>query len=69
MKLETIALALVVIYAVLWVGAAVTGLMAAVPFGFLGLIPLAIFLALLVEVIRQRRANKEDDYYSKNVDQ
>lgn len=68
MKLETIALALVVIFAALWLGTFLTGLIAAVPFGVLGLIPVAIVLALLVEVIRQRLANKEDDYYSKHVD-
>jgi hypothetical protein len=68
MKLETAALALVVIFAVLWLGTLVTGLLAAVPFGVIGLIPVAIVLALLVEVIRQRLANKEDDYYDKNVD-
>ena len=69
MKLDTIALALVVIFAVLWLVTFVTGLLAAIPFGILGLIPVAIVLALLVEVIRQRRANTEDDYYDKNVDQ
>ena len=69
MKLDTIALALVLIFAVLWLVTFVTGLLAAIPFGILGLIPVAIVLALLVEVIRQRRANTEDDYYDKNVDQ
>lgn len=69
MKLDTIALALVVIFAALWLVTFVTGLLAAIPFGVLGLIPVAILLALLVEVIRQRRANKEDDYYDKHVDQ
>ena len=69
MKLDTIALALVVIFAVLWLITFVTGLLAAIPFGVLGLIPVAILLALLVEIIRQRRANKEDDYYDKHVDQ
>ncbi|MBU1175458.1 MAG: hypothetical protein KKH72_08640 [Alphaproteobacteria bacterium] len=68
MKLDTVALALVVIFAVLWLATLVTGLLAAIPFGVVGLIPVAIVLALLVEIIRQRRANKEDDYYSKNVD-
>ena len=68
MKLDTIALALVVIFAALWLITFVTGLLAAIPFGVLGLIPVAILLALLVEVIRQRRANTEDDYYDKHVD-
>ena len=68
MKLDTIALALVAIFAVLWLVTFVTGLLAAIPFGVIGLIPVAIVLALLIEVIRQRRANTEDDYYDKNVD-
>ncbi len=68
MKLETIALALVVIFAILWLGTFLTGVIAVVPYGVLGLIPVAIILALLVEVIRQRLANKEDDYYAKHVD-
>lgn len=68
MKLETVALALVVIFGALWLFTFVTGLLIAIPFGVLGLVPIAIVLALLVEVIRQRLNNKEDDYYDKNVD-
>ena len=68
MKLDTIALALAVIFAILWLATLTTGLLASIPFGVLGLVPVAIVLALLVEIIRQRRANKEDDYYSKNID-
>ncbi len=68
MKLETLALALAVIFALLWLVSVTTGLVASVPFGWLGLIPIAIILALLVEIIRQRLANKEDDYYDRNVD-
>jgi uncharacterized membrane protein YesL len=68
MKIEILALALVVIFALLWLGTVLTGLIANVPYGVLGLIPAAILLALLVEVIRQRFANKEDDYYAKHVD-
>ena len=68
MKLDTVALALAIIFAVLWLGTFTTGLLAAIPYGVFGLIPVAIVLALLVEVIRQRLANKEDDYYDKHVD-
>lgn len=69
MKLEQIALVVVVAYGILWVGGAMTGLILAVPYGFLGLIPVAIFVGLLVAVIVQRLNNREDDYYDKNVDQ
>ena len=68
MKLETIALALVIIFAALWLITFVTGLLTAIPYGVIGLIPIAILLALLVEVIRQRLNNKEDDYYDKHID-
>ena len=69
MRLDAIALVIVVIFALLWLGVAVTGIIAAVPFGIFGLIPLAIILGLLVAVIYQRLHNAEDDYYDKNVDQ
>lgn len=68
MKLEIIALVLAVAFAGLWLIAFVTGVLAAIPFGIFGLVPVAILLALLVEVIRQRLANKEDDYYDKHVE-
>ena len=68
MRLDAIALVIVVIFALLWLGVAAAGIVAAVPFGVLGLIPLAIILGLLVTVIYQRLHNTEDDYYDKNVD-
>lgn len=69
MRLDTVALAIVIIFALLWLAVAITGLLAAVPFGALGLIPIAIVLGLLVAVVYQRRNNAEDDYYDKNIDQ
>lgn len=69
MKLEQIALVVVILYGLLWVGGVLTGLILAVPFGFIGLIPVAIFGGLLIAVIVQRLNNREDDYYDKNVDQ
>lgn len=69
MRLDAIALIIVVIFALLWLAVFVTGVLAAVPFGVLGLVPLAIILGLLVVVIYQRLNNAEDDYYDKNVDQ
>lgn len=69
MRLDTFALALVVVFALLWLVTAVTGLIVAVPFGLLGLIPIAVLLSLLAAVIHQRLHNKEDDYYDKHVDQ
>jgi len=45
------------------------GLIAAFPFGLLGFIPLAGVMILLYVVVRGQLTSKEDDYYSKNVDQ
>ncbi|WP_029040029.1 hypothetical protein [Cucumibacter marinus] len=68
MKLDTLVLAVIAIFAVLWVVTAVTGLLTAVPYGWLGLIPIALVVGLVVTVIYQRVTNKEDNYYTKNVD-
>lgn len=69
MRLDAIALIIVVIFALLWLAVAVTGIVAAVPFGVLGLVPVAVILGLLAVVIYQRLNNAEDDYYDKNIDQ
>ena len=68
MKLDQIALAMVIVFAVAWTLFAVTGLLVAVPFGILGLIPVAIIGGIIATIIIQRLNNKEDDYYDKNVD-
>ena len=68
MKLESIVLAVVIVAAVIYLGVWVTGLIAFVPFGWLGLIPLGMVVGLLAVVIWQRLTNKEDDYYDRNVD-
>ncbi|WP_404403864.1 hypothetical protein [Pelagibacterium halotolerans] len=68
MRLDTLALAIVVAFGALWLIVTMTGLIAAVPFGLLGLIPIAIVLGLLAVVIYQRVTNAEDNYYDKNVD-
>lgn len=69
MKLGNVALAAVILFGVLWLAGVLTGLIVAVPYGFIGLIPLAIVGGLLVTVIVQRLNNREDDYYDRNVDQ
>ena len=68
MKLENMVLAVVVVFAVLWLVAAVTGLIATVPYGWIGLVPIALVVGLIAAVVYQRLTNKEDDYYEKNVD-
>ncbi len=69
MRLDTVALIIVIIFAVLWLATAVTGILAALPYGIFLLVPLAVGLGLLGMVIYQRLTNKEDDYYDRNVDQ
>ncbi|MCD7061075.1 hypothetical protein [Pelagibacterium xiamenense] len=59
MRLDTLALAIVVAFGALWLIVTLTVLIAAMPFGLLG---------LLAVVIYQRITNAEDDYYDKNVD-
>ncbi len=52
-----------------YVAAIFLGLIAAFPFGILGFIPLVGVLILLYVVVREQLTSKEDDHYSKNVDQ
>lgn len=67
------AFALLIITAVFvvigYVWAIFMGMISAFPFGLLGLIPLTGILILLFVVVRGQLTSKEDDYYSKNVDQ
>lgn len=53
----------------IWGGAIVIGMIALMPYGLVGLIGLAGIAIMVFVVIRDRMTNKEDDYYSKNVDQ
>ncbi len=51
MKLDQLVLAIVAIFALIWIATLVTGLLTSVPFGVLGLIPVAIVLGILAVVI------------------
>ena len=44
------------------------GMIAALPYGLLGLVAIVGIGALLIKVLKERRANAEDDHYSKTVD-
>lgn len=68
MKLDQLVLAIIAVFAVIWLLTVVTGLLVSVPFGIIGLIPVAVIVGILAVVIYQRLTNKEDDYYTKNVD-
>ena len=56
------------IVALCYVVALLAGMVAAFPFGIIGLIAIVGIGALLMKVLRERRRNTEDDYYSKTVD-
>ena len=54
--------------AVCYLAAMLVGMVAAFPFGLIGLVAIVGVGALLIKVIKERRANVEDDHYSKTVD-
>ena len=44
------------------------GMIAAMPFGLIGLVAIIGIGVLLIKVVKERRANVEDEHYSKTVD-
>ncbi len=54
--------------AIVWLGAILTGLVLAWPYGIIGLVGITGIGLLLIKVLSDRLKNKEDDHYSKNVD-
>jgi predicted membrane protein len=66
--LEKVGYALLGVVCALYVVVMLVGLIAAFPWGIVGLIAIAGIGLLLIKVVRERVANAEDDYYSKNVD-
>lgn len=67
MNLSNIALCGVVFVAALYGLAIFLGLLAAWPWGLIGLVFIGIIGYLFFNVLAQRLSNKEDDYYEKNV--
>jgi hypothetical protein len=65
---EKIGYAILAVVAACWLAAIVYGVIAALPYGLVGLAAITGIGVLFIKVIRDRLANKEDDYYSKNVD-
>jgi len=59
---------LLIIVLLVWVGAILLGLISAFPAGLIGIIALIGFGILFIKVLRERLESKEDDYYSKNID-
>lgn len=56
------------VVAVCYLAAMFAGMVAAFPYGLVGFIAIVGIGALLIKVIRERRANAEDDHYSRTVD-
>ena len=52
----------------LWILAILVGSIAAFPMGLIGLLVLVAIGLLFVKVLKERLSNKEDQYYSKNVE-
>ncbi|RLD78057.1 MAG: hypothetical protein DRJ10_10945 [Bacteroidetes bacterium] len=66
--MERIGYVLLSIVAAGWLVAILAGMIAAFPFGLIGLVVILGIGFLFAKVVKDRMGNKEDDYYSKNVD-
>lgn len=56
------------IVALCYLVAMLIGMVAAFPFGLIGLVAIVGVGALFIKVLKERRENVEDDHYSKTVD-
>ncbi|RLD72079.1 MAG: hypothetical protein DRJ10_18930 [Bacteroidetes bacterium] len=66
--MERIGYVLLSIVASAWLIAVLAGMIVAFPFGIIGIIVILGLGFLFAKVVKDRMENKEDDYYSKNVD-
>ena len=66
--MENIGYFLLGIVVLAWLIAVLVGMVAAFPIGLIGLVAITGVGFLLAKVIKDRIENKDDDYYSKNVD-
>ena len=66
--MENIGYVLLGVVAIAWFIAILAGMVAAFPFGVFGLLAILGFGFLFAKVIKEHMANKEDKYYSENVD-
>lgn len=67
--MENIGYILLVIAALCWLIAMIVGAIAAFPVGLIGLVAIVGVGFLFAKVLKERLANKEDDHYSKTVEQ
>jgi F0F1-type ATP synthase assembly protein I len=66
--MENIGYILLGVVAIAWFIAVLVGMVAAFPFGIFGLLAILGFGFLFAKVVKERMRNKEDKYYSENVD-
>ncbi len=66
--MEKAAYAILLFLATLWLLAMIAGLIAAFPFGLLGLLGLVAIGLLFAKVVKERIASREDQHYSKTVE-
>ncbi len=66
--MENIGYVLLGIVAVSWLVAMLAGMIAAFPFGLIGMAGILGMGFLFAKVVKDRLANDEDDYYSKHVE-
>lgn len=66
--METLAYAILLVVAILWLIGIIAGMVAAYPFGIVGLVVIFAVGLLFIKVLKQRIENKEDDYYQKEVE-
>ena len=59
---------LLAIIAFIYLIAMFVGMIAAFPYGLLGLLFIAGLGILMIKVLRERLQSKEDDYYNKEID-
>ena len=67
--MEKLGYAILLVVAVYWFVQFVRGMIAGFPYDWAAVAVVVAIGLLLVKVVRDRLASKEDDYYSKNVDQ
>ncbi len=66
--MERIGYVLLSLVAAGWLMAMLAGMIVAFPFGLIGLVVIMGIGFLFAKVVKDRLSNKEDDYYSENVD-
>ena len=67
--MEKIGYILLSVVAIAWLIVILVGMVAAWPYGIVGFVVLIGLGFLFAQVVKERLENKEDDYYSKNVEQ